>query len=68
MQPQHLRNIHAPKVNPKVVQNQMIAYGKMKRSSMKSVNENKNGSQLSNETHGVKISVAHDKSCDVKRN
>ena len=68
MQPQHLRNIHAPKVNPKVVQNQMIAYGKMKRSSMKSVNENKNGSQLSNETHAVKNGVAHDKSCDGKRN
>ena len=43
MQP-HLKNMNAPKVNPRVVQNQMVAYGKIKRSSMKSMNDNKSGS------------------------
>ena len=50
----------------------MIAYGKMKRSSMKSVTENKSNSQLSRETvgnlTGSKHGITHDKNCEAKRN
>ena len=54
----------------------MVAYGKMKRSSMKSINENKSGSQLSRDAPGgavissarINHGITHDKSCDVKRN
>ena len=64
----NLKAFVAPSVNPRVISNQMIGYGRQKRSSMRSMNE---GGNLVSESMGrdVRNSITHTGNCtsEMKR-